>query len=109
MAAEQAVTAIRKRRRLLEGKNTMTFPRALRTAIPEGHSGRILELSAVECKVAGTGFAGPVVHLNLHLQENGMLTGKFLLWADLQPSAARALGETLTQIADRAEGHKASG
>src|SRR4051812_14172395 len=89
----------------LSGRNSMTFPRELRDAIPEerGYSGRVLELDAIDGKVRDIGLAGPVVHLDLRVQETGKLTGKFTLWMDLQPSAARALAATLSQIADRAE------
>jgi hypothetical protein len=86
------------------GRNSMTFPRSLREAIPAapGYSGRILELDAIDGKVNHIGF-GPTVRLSLAVQETGKLTGKFTVWMDLQPSAARALAATLTRIADRAE------
>jgi len=83
----------------------MTFPQELRAAIPErrGYSGRVLELDAIDGKVREIGPGGPWVHLDLRVQETGNLTGKFTLWMDLQPSAARAFAATLLQMADRAE------
>ena len=89
----------------LAGRNSMTFPQELRAAIPEepGYSGRVLELDAVDGKIREIGVGSPVVHLDLRVQETGNLTGKFILWMDLQPSAARALAATLSQMADRAE------
>jgi len=88
----------------------MTFPQELRAAIPEGrgYSGRVLELDAIDGKVRQLDLSGPVVHLDLRVQETGNLTGRFTLWMDLQPSAARALAATLSQMADRAE-HPVSG
>jgi len=89
----------------LTGRNSMTFPQELRAAIPEerGYSGRVLELDAIDGKVREIGLGSPAVHLDLRLQETGKLTGKFTVWMDLQPSAARALAVTLSQMADRAE------
>jgi hypothetical protein len=89
----------------LTGRNSMTFPQELRAAIPEGrgYSGRVLELDAIDGKVREIGPGGPAVHLDLRVQETGNLTGKFTLWMDLQPSAARAFAATLLQMADRAE------
>src|SRR5260221_9563627 len=94
----------------LAGHNSMTFPRNLRDAIPAepGYSGRVLELAAVDGRVLDTVIGPPVVHLNLHVRETGKLKGAFMLWMDLQPSAARALAATLNQVADRADTNSSS-
>jgi hypothetical protein len=86
-------------------RNSMTFPRALRDAIPEapGYSGRVLELNSIDAQVFDPLITTRVVHLNLHVQETGRLNGHFTLWMDLQPLAARALAATLNEVADRAE------
>ena len=105
MTVEKAV--IRKPGGLQPGPNTITLPQALRTAIPHDHGERVLELGAIDGAVARAGFDNPVVHLNLHLRETGNLNGKFVLWADLQATAARALAKILTEMADRAGGGKA--
>jgi hypothetical protein len=102
----KAKAIVRARKPLrLTGRNSMTFPQELRAAIPEarGYSGRVLELDAIDGKVREVALGGPVVHLDLRVQETGNLTGKFTLWMDLQPSAARAFAATLSQMADRAE------
>ena len=105
MTVEKSV--IRKPGRLQPAPNTMTLPQALRTAIPHDHGGRVLEIGAIDGRVVRAGFDNPVVHLNLHLRETGNLDGKFVLWADLQPTAARALAKILTEMAGRAEDGKA--
>src|SRR5262249_11255580 len=103
----KAVVRTRKSPRLA-GRNSMTFPRNLREAIPAapGYSGRVLELDAIDGRVLNNG-PGPTVRLALRLQETGKLTGKFTVWMDLQPSAARGLAATLNQIAERVEGNGA--
>jgi hypothetical protein len=100
----KAVVRTRKPPRLA-GRNYMTFPRSLREAIPAapGYSGRVLELDAIDGKALDYGL-GQMVRLALRLQETGSLSGKFTVWVDLQPSAAKALAATLNQIAERVDG-----
>src|SRR5262245_55048671 len=88
-------------RRGLARRNTMAFPRALRDAIPVVHTGRILELDAVDGTASDTVLFGPLVQLNLVVQETGKLEGKYVVRMDLQPEAARALAATLNKLADQ--------
>jgi hypothetical protein len=46
---------------------------------------------------------GRHVSLKLLVKETGKLKGKYTILMDLQPEAARALAQTLTQLADQAE------
>ena len=79
----------------------MAFPRELRSALPEVHSGRVLELDAIS---GGVGkLFGPSVELKLLLKETGRLSGKFVVRMSLNVEAARALSETLLKLAGEAE------
>jgi hypothetical protein len=82
--------------------NTMAFPRELRDAIPDLPTcvGRVLELDAMTGRAVNTRLTGPRVLLKLSVKETGKLKGKFVLRADLQVDAARALAATLTRLAD---------
>jgi len=86
--------------------NTMNFPQALRDAIPTlGRCwGRCLVLSAI----TGRGLNDPLfwgkrVRIKFQVEESGKLTGKFDVWMDVDPEAARALARTLNRLADEAE------
>ena len=85
--------------------NLVTFPRALRDAIPTEPTmvGRVLNLSEVDAEPSHA-YRGPRVQLRLTVEESGKLTGKFPLLMDLDVNAARQLAATLVEIAGRAEG-----
>ena len=83
--------------------NLITFPSELREAIPKPPiSGRVLQLDALTGGLSPGRF-GMHVHLKLLAKETGKLKGKYTILMDLQPEAARALAETLTQLADQAD------
>ncbi len=90
-------------RRGLARRNTMAFPRELRRAIPDLHSGRVLELDSVNGQAAHTSIAGRLVELKLVVKETGKLTGEYVVLMTLQVDAARELAATLTRLADDAE------
>lgn len=90
-------------RRGLARRNTMAFPRELRDAIPDLHTGRVLELDSVDAHSSNTRLFGPLVELKLVVKETGRLKGRFVVRMGLQVGAARALAATLTQLADEAE------
>ena len=81
----------------------MAFPRELRAAIPELHSGRILELDSIGGHASNTPLFGPLVELKLVVKETGKLSGQFVVRMALQPDAARKLSATLAELAERAE------
>lgn len=81
----------------------MAFPRALRSAIPDLHGGRVLELDSVNGQATNTLLFGALVELKLVVKETGKLTGKFVVGMGLQPDAARKLAATLMQLAEEAE------
>jgi hypothetical protein len=81
----------------------MFFPRELRGAISELHSGRDLELDSVKGQSSNLVFFGPLVQLKLVVKETGKLSGRFVIGMDLQPDAARELAATLTKLADVAQ------
>ena len=85
-------------------RNLMTFPRALRDAIPTEPTmaGRVLDLSSIDASPTHT-FRGPRVQLRLMAEESGKLTGRFPLLMDLDVHAARLLAASLTEMANRAE------
>ena len=84
--------------------NLVTFPRALRDAIPTQPTmaGRVLNLSEIDAMPSYT-FRGPRVQLRLVAEEAGKLTGRFPVLMDLDVHAARQLAAALVEIAGRAE------
>jgi hypothetical protein len=87
----------------LRRRNTMAFPRELRSAIPDLHAGRVLELDSINGRASNTRLFGPLVELKLVVKETGKLTGEYVVRMGLQIDAARKLAATLTNLADRAE------
>ncbi len=85
--------------RSLARRNTMAFPRELRRAIPDLHTGRVLELESIDGQAADLPFFGALVRLKLVVQETGKLTGKYVVRMDLQPEAARERAATLSRLA----------
>ena len=86
-------------------RNTMSFPRELREAIPDLPTcvGRVLELDAISSEATNRALFGPHVHLKFVVKETGKLKGEFTVGVSLQVESARALAATLTQLADQAE------
>jgi hypothetical protein len=84
-------------------RNTMAFPRALRAAIPDLHTGRVLELDSISGNAANNRLFGPLVELKLVVKETGKLNGEFVIYMGLQADAARQLAATLTRLADEVE------
>jgi hypothetical protein len=97
------VTTRKAPRRQRPPRNAMFFPRELREAISDLHSGRDLELDSVNGQTSNMVFFGPLVQLKLVVKETGKLTGRFVIGMDLQPDAARELAATLTKLADVAQ------
>src|SRR5712692_2385465 len=95
------------RRRTLNA-NRVFFPRELRDAIPERHRGRDLVLDSITAVASNSIWMGPHIRLNLVVKETGKLTGEFTVSVSMEPDAARALGATLTDLADKAEEPRAS-
>jgi hypothetical protein len=93
------------KRRVSYKGNTMAFPRELRDAIPDlpTYSGRVLELESIDGTISETLLFGRRVHLKMKVTETGKLSGKFVVRVDLQADAARALAETLIQLAGQLE------
>jgi hypothetical protein len=94
------------RRRRLSPLNTMNFPQALRDAIPTLARcwGRCLVLSSITGRALNDPlFWGKRVRIKFQVEESGKLTGKFDVWMDVDPEAARGLARTLNQLADEAE------
>jgi hypothetical protein len=85
--------------------NTMNFPRSLRDAIPtlERCWGRCLELTSITGRASHDPIWGKRVRVKFQVEESGKLTGKFDVWMDIDPEAARGLARTLNQLADAAE------
>lgn len=83
----------------------MSFPRALRDAIPDMPTcvGRVLELDSTSGAISHLYPSCPPVQLRMLVKETGKLQGEFVVLIDLQPEAARALAETLTRLAEEAE------
>jgi hypothetical protein len=79
----------------------MTFPRELRDAIPDLPTcvGRVLELSSISSATSANPLFGPRVSLKLGVRETGKLRGQFTVQLDLEPEAAKALGETILRLA----------
>ena len=83
----------------------VTFPRALRDAIPDHELsyGRVLKLDSVEIQAAHTIEWGRRVQIKLQVCETDNLTGAFDLLIDIEADAAKALGETLLAAAEQAK------
>lgn len=83
----------------------MNFPRALREAIPtlERCWGRCLVLTSITGKAVNQVLWGRRVRVKFQVEETGKLNGKFDVWMDIDPAAARGLARTLEQLADEAE------
>ena len=84
-------------------RNAMFFPRELREAISDLHSGRDLALDSINARSSNMVFFGPIVQLQLVVKETGKLKGRFVIGMDLQPDAARELAATLTKLANVAQ------
>lgn len=84
--------------------NWITFPQALRDAIPEFKpcAGRVLELDTVEARATDSDWTGRRVAVKLRVCETGKLDGAFDVWVSLNVSAAEALAEALQAAAVRA-------
>jgi len=86
--------------------DTMSFPQALRDAIPTLARcwGRSLVLTSITGRALNDPlFWGKRVRIKFQVEESGKLTGKFAVWMDVDPEAARGLARTLNQLADQAE------
>ena len=85
--------------------NRVTFPRALRDAIPdfEPCSGRVLQLENAEVGPTNSEWTGRRVGIKLTVCETGKLTGVFDVWVDLNIEAARTLADLLHSAASKAE------
>lgn len=86
--------------------NTMNFPQALRDAIPT--LARCWGRSLVLTSITGLALNDPLfwgkrVRIKFQVEESGKLTGKFDVWMDVDPEAARGLARTLNRLADQAE------
>jgi len=94
-----------RRRRWPSSRNTMSFPRELRDAIPDLPTcvGRVLELDSTTGTISQIYPGSPPVRLRMLVKETGKLKGEFAVFIDLQPDAARALAETLARLADEAD------
>jgi hypothetical protein len=84
----------------------MFLPRALRDAIPDLPTcvGRDLQLDSISGRVTDVLFLGRCIQLELIGTETGKLTGKFPVRVSLSVEAARTWAETLTKLADQADG-----
>ncbi len=84
--------------------NWVTFPRALRDAIPdfEPCGGRVLQLENAEVGPSNSAWTGRRVGIKLTVCETGKLNGVFDVWVDLNPEAARKLAELLHSAAEKA-------
>lgn len=92
--------------RRMRPPNTMNFPQALRDAIPTLARcwGRSLVLTSITGRALDDPlFWGRRVRVKFQVEESGKLTGKFDVWMDVDPEAARGLARTLNQLADEAE------
>jgi hypothetical protein len=84
--------------------NWVTFPRALRDAIPdlEPCSGRVLQLENAQVGPSNSDWTGRRVKIKLTVCETGKLDGVFDVWVDLNIEAARTLADLLHSSADQA-------
>jgi len=67
------------------------------------YAGRVLEVESIDGSVSVPPFYGPSVHVKMTVVETGKLKGRFVVRLGLQADAARALAETLVQLADQLE------
>jgi len=91
------------RRTRMTPYNTIAFPRALRDAIPDLHSGRALKLDEVTALISRAEFFEDHIQLNFTARETGKLSGEYVVRVDLLADAARGLGETLVRLANELE------
>jgi len=84
--------------------NWVTFPRALREAIPalEPCAGRVLQLENAEVGPTSSEWTGCRVGIRLTVCETGKLDGIFDVVVDLNVEAARTLADLLNSAADQA-------
>ena len=90
--------------------NYITFPQALRDAIPtfQPCAGRVLQLDSAEAgQTTHYGFTGRRVVVKLHVCETGKLEGAFDVSLDLNIAAAEALAEAIRKAAAEAKGAEA--
>ena len=101
MSTELTRPGLPSRRRPLKNRNYIMFPRELRDAIPNlpTYTGRLLELESIDGSIIDNPLFGQSVSVKMVVTETGKLKGKFEVELGLQPEAARALGETLIQLA----------
>jgi hypothetical protein len=85
--------------------NWITFPQALRDAIPtfEPCAGRVLELTGIDAHPTNTEWTGRRVAVKLRACETGKLDGHFDIWIDMNISAAEALAQVLQTAAEQAK------
>lgn len=108
MSRELSRTGPPARRRVPRATNMITFPRELRDAIPDlpTYTGRVLELESIDGRISENLLYGRRVHLRMAVTETGKLKGKFTVRVDLQADAARALADTLVQLAGQLDESK---
>ena len=106
MSSELARTGPPSRRRPLKNRNIIMFPRELRDAIPDlpTYTGRVLELESINGSLINNPLFGQSVAVKMVVTETGKLKGKFEVRLGLQADAARALADTLIQLANQLEG-----
>ena len=105
MSTELSRTGPPARRRSWKNHNYILFPRELREAIPDlpTYTGRLLELESIDGGIVDNPLFGKSVNVKMVVTETGKLKGKFEVRLGLQPDAAKALAETLLQLAKRLE------
>jgi len=86
-------------------QNTMNFPQSLRDAIPTLPRcwGRCLLLKSITGRSLDSRLFGKRVRVKFQVEESGKLAGKFDVWMDVDPQAARGLARILNELADEAE------
>ena len=84
--------------------NWVSFPRALRDAIPdfEPCMGRVLQLEHADVAATDTEWIGRRVAVKLTVCETGKLDGSFDVVVSLNIDAAKALGDLLHSAAEKA-------
>ena len=92
-------------------QNLMTFPRALREAIPDQELcfGRCLKLDSADARGGADFLNRRGVELVLRACETGKLDGVFEILVALDVAAARALADVINRAADQAEGIRTAG